>query len=123
CLPLVLDEGQEVLEASRANVFAVEDGTLVTPAADGRILPGVARAKAIETARALGIQVREEPLTVQRVIESGEAFLTGSIRGVEPVSALGEAELAPLGELVGELSAELERSWTGAGKPDSVRAR
>src|SRR4051794_22779703 len=39
-LALVLDEGDEVLEASRANVFAVEGGVLLTPAADGRILPG-----------------------------------------------------------------------------------
>lgn len=121
-LPLVLDEGQEVLEASRANVFAVEDGVLVTPAADGRILPGVARAKAIGTAKALGIEVREEQIDVQRIVGCGEAFLTGSIRGIEPVSALGEHRLEPPGELVGELAAEIRREWTGAGKPGSVPA-
>ena len=44
CVALLLDGGGEVLEVSRANVFAVEGDVLVTPATDGRILPGVARA-------------------------------------------------------------------------------
>jgi para-aminobenzoate synthetase/4-amino-4-deoxychorismate lyase len=104
-----------VLEASRANVFAIEDGVLVTPAADGRILPGIARARAIETAGALGFEVREERLDVQRLLAAGEAFLTGSVRGIEPVRSLGEAELAPPSEVLGELAAEIRRLWSGAG--------
>jgi para-aminobenzoate synthetase/4-amino-4-deoxychorismate lyase len=114
-VPVVLDVGGEVLEASRANVFAIEDGVLVTPAADGRILPGIARARAIETAGALGFEVREERLDVQRLLAAGEAFLTGSVRGIEPVRSLGEAELAPPGEVLGELAAEIRRVWSGAG--------
>jgi para-aminobenzoate synthetase/4-amino-4-deoxychorismate lyase len=124
-LPLVLDVGEEALEASRANVFAVEDGVLVTPAADGRILPGVARARAIEIAGALGIEVREERLDVERLIVAGEAFLTGSVRGIEPVSAVGETALGPPGELLAELSSEMRRSWmdTRTRSSFSVRAR
>ncbi|MFI4990358.1 MAG: aminotransferase class IV [Solirubrobacterales bacterium] len=113
-LPLVLDLGGQVLEASRANVFAVEDGALVTPAADGRILPGVSRALAIETARRLGLEVREEQLGVPRMIAAGEVFLTGSVRGIEPVRAVGDAELGRPGQAVAELAGELERAWTGA---------
>jgi para-aminobenzoate synthetase/4-amino-4-deoxychorismate lyase len=116
CLPLVLDAGGEVLEASRANVFAVEDGEIVTPPADGRILPGLARAKAIETARTIGLQVREEPLAVERLIASGEAFLTGSIRGIEPIRMVGEDELGPLGESVTELAIEMRQSWLEMGR-------
>jgi para-aminobenzoate synthetase / 4-amino-4-deoxychorismate lyase len=117
-LPLVLDSDEEVLEASRANVFAVEGGVLVTPAADGRILPGVARARAIETAGSLGIEVREERLDVQRLIGAGEAFLTGSVRGIEPVGAVGESVLGAPGELLAELTSEMRRAWMGA---DAVR--
>ncbi len=122
-LPLVLDSGEEVLEASRANVFAIEDGMLVTPAADGRILPGVTRARAIETAGSLGIEVREEHLDVQRLLAAGEAFLTGSVRGIEPVRSLGEAELAPPGELLEELAVEIRRGWSGVGEAGWARAR
>jgi para-aminobenzoate synthetase/4-amino-4-deoxychorismate lyase len=124
-LPLVLDAGEEVLEASRANVFVVEHGALLTPVADGRILPGVARARAIETAGSLGIEVREAPLDIERLIAAGEAFLTGSVRGIEPVSAVGETALGPPGELLGELASEMRRSWMGTrtGSTFSVRAR
>ena len=113
CLPLVLDAGSEVLEASRANVFAVEREVLITPAADGRVLPGVARARAIEAARSLGIELREEALTVDRLIAAGEAFLTGSVRGVEPVRSVDEAEFEPPGEAVSEVAAEMKRKWIG----------
>jgi para-aminobenzoate synthetase/4-amino-4-deoxychorismate lyase len=116
-LPLVLDSREEVLEASRANVFSVEDGALLTPAADGRILPGVTRASAIEAAGRLGIEVREERLDVQRLLAAGQAFLTGSVRGIEPIRSLDEAELAPPGELLGELAAEIRRGWSAAGDP------
>jgi para-aminobenzoate synthetase/4-amino-4-deoxychorismate lyase len=112
-LPLVLDIGEEVLEASRANVFAVEGDRLVTPPADGRILPGVARARAIECARTLGIEVREEPLSADRLLGCGEAFLTGSVRGIEPVSSVSGAQFQQTGEIVGAVAAELRRQWTG----------
>ncbi len=121
-LPLVLDSDGEVLEASRANVFAIEAGALVTPAADGRILPGVARARAIEAAHTLGIELREETLTVDRLIAAGEAFLTGSVRGVEPVRSVGEVELGAPGETMAEIGAEMKRVWLGKGVAQWARA-
>jgi para-aminobenzoate synthetase / 4-amino-4-deoxychorismate lyase len=112
-LPLLMDVGEELLEASRANVFAVDGECLLTPPVDGRILPGVARARAIECARSLGIEVREEPLSTGRLLDCGEAFLTGSVRGIEPVSSIGGARLSPTGETAAALAAELQRQWTG----------
>ena len=58
-MPLLLGEGGAPLETSRANVFAVRGGTLTTPPLDGRILPGIARARTIEIAGAMGIGLRE----------------------------------------------------------------
>ncbi len=112
-LPLLLDIGEEVLEASRANIFAVEGERLVTPPADGRILPGVARARAIESAQAVGVEVSEEPLGAQRLLAAGEAFLTGSVRGVEPVSSISGTAFRPPGEAVAKVTAELRRRWVG----------
>jgi para-aminobenzoate synthetase/4-amino-4-deoxychorismate lyase len=111
-LPVLL-ESEELLEASRANLFAVDGETLLTPPADGRILPGVARARAIAAARTLGIEVREQPLSADSVLAAGEAFLTGSVRGVEPVHALGETELSKTGPTVARLAAEMRRIWIG----------
>jgi para-aminobenzoate synthetase / 4-amino-4-deoxychorismate lyase len=112
-LPLVLDVSRQVLEASRANVFAVDGDVLITPAADGRILPGVARARAIDAARSLGFEVRETALTVAQLTAAGEAFLTGSVRGIEPVRSVGDALLRAPGPTVSALASELRRLWIG----------
>jgi para-aminobenzoate synthetase/4-amino-4-deoxychorismate lyase len=108
---LLLDEGDEVLEASRGNVFAIVDQALFTPAADGRILPGTARAAVIELAGEAGVEVREAALHRDELLGSGGVFLTGSVRGVEPARSLDGAELPSCGELGRRLAAGLRRRW------------
>jgi para-aminobenzoate synthetase/4-amino-4-deoxychorismate lyase len=109
-LPLLLDTDGTVLEASRASVFAVDGGRLLTPPTDGRILPSIARQQVIEVVRAMGIETDEERLTLADLLSS-EVFLTGSVRGVEPARALDGAELAPPSELSGRIAAGLRRRW------------
>src|SRR6185436_3855889 len=87
-VPLLLDADGTVLEASRANVFAARDGTLFTPPADGRIVPGIARRRTIELASASGQEVHEEQLSLDDLFAADEVFLTNSVRGVEPVRSI-----------------------------------
>ncbi len=87
-LPLLVDEQGSVLEASRANVFAVREGVLTTPPLDGRILPGVTRMRTIELAGELGVEAREATLSRDDLLSADEVFLTGSVRGIEPVGAI-----------------------------------
>jgi para-aminobenzoate synthetase / 4-amino-4-deoxychorismate lyase len=110
-LPLAVDERGAVLEASRANVFALSGEALATPPLDGRILPGIARARAIEAALAAGVEVRETELAVGDLIEAGEVFLTGSVRGIEPACSLDGAPLRPPGKVAGLLARALGERW------------
>ena len=110
---LLLGEGGVPLETSRANVFAVRGGTLATPPLDGRILPGIARMRAIEVAREQGADVREGELTLDDLRRADEVFLTGSVRGIEPVRSLDGVELEPRGDAAASLAAELRRRWLG----------
>jgi para-aminobenzoate synthetase/4-amino-4-deoxychorismate lyase len=109
-LPLLVDADGSVLEASRASVFAVAGGRLLTPPTDGRILPSIARQQVIEVASGAGIETVEERLTLAD-LGGREVFLTGSVRGVEPARALDGAELALPGELSGRIAAGLRRRW------------
>jgi para-aminobenzoate synthetase/4-amino-4-deoxychorismate lyase len=113
-LPLVVDRDGAVLEASRANVFAVRDGALLTPPTDGRILPGVTRARVLEVGAAIGLEAREAELSDEDLLGADEVFLTGSVRGVERVAALDGTALATAGEIASHLGAELRRAWAGA---------
>ena len=112
-LPLVLDEDGTVLEASRANVFAVRDETLVTPSLDGRILPGVTRMRVLELARSIGIATCEEPLSRDELLAADEVFLTGSVRGIEPAESLDEMPLPGSGKIARRLAVDLRHAWSG----------
>jgi para-aminobenzoate synthetase/4-amino-4-deoxychorismate lyase len=59
--PVVLlvddDPDATVLEAGWANLWLVDGDQLITPPLDGRILPGVTRARVLGLARSLGLSV------------------------------------------------------------------
>jgi para-aminobenzoate synthetase/4-amino-4-deoxychorismate lyase len=112
-LPLVVDRDGTLLEASRGNVFLVADGALATPPADGRILPGVARRRVLELARALGFETRETPLASADVERADEVFVTGSVRGVEPVRAVVGLRRWKPGPVTATLAASLGERWLG----------
>lgn len=110
-LPLLLDRGVEVLEASRANVFAVNRWRLYTPPADGRLLPGTARAAAIWAAGKAGIKFEQRALTVADLLAADEVFLTGSVRGVEPARSLDGQPLPGIGEIGEKVAVRLRKRW------------
>jgi para-aminobenzoate synthetase/4-amino-4-deoxychorismate lyase len=110
---LLVDEDGAVLETTRANIFVVRgDGKLVTPPTDGRILPGVTRMRAIEAAREAGIETIEAELTRTDLAEASEIFVTGSVRGVEPVRSLdGVAVSHPRQSVAETIASGLRERW------------
>lgn len=109
-VPLLFD-GDELLEAGRGNVFLADGEVLRTPALDGRVLPGTARAAVIAIARDEGIEVVEGRLTRADLLSADEVFLTGSVRGVEPARSLDGAPL-PAGDEIGRrLGEALRLKW------------
>jgi para-aminobenzoate synthetase / 4-amino-4-deoxychorismate lyase len=110
-VPLLVDAGGDVLEAGRANVFAVVDGTLVTPPADGRILPGTARAATLRLAAELGIQATERPLPLAELAAADEVFLTSSVRGLRPARRLDGEDLPVRSHLTERLAEALQAHW------------
>jgi para-aminobenzoate synthetase / 4-amino-4-deoxychorismate lyase len=102
---LLIDADGSVLETDRANVFAVVDGKLRTPATDGRILPGVMRARLLAAARQAGIATAEGPLPHAELLAADEVFVTNSVLGVLPVlAAEGRADGWRPGALAGRLA-------------------
>jgi para-aminobenzoate synthetase/4-amino-4-deoxychorismate lyase len=114
-VPLLLDEDGAALEASRGNLFVVRDGVLVTPPTDGRILPGVTRRRVLELAERLGVPTREEVIAFAAMREAAEVFLTGAVRGIEPVRGCDGAVVGSEERITPALSRELDRLWRGGG--------
>jgi para-aminobenzoate synthetase/4-amino-4-deoxychorismate lyase len=79
-IPLIVDADGHVLEAAYANVWIVEGEELITPPADGRILPGTARGALL----AADASAREQPFDLTRLARADSVFLTSSISGRHP---------------------------------------
>jgi len=109
-VPLLIGADGAVLEAGRANLFVVVGGALLTPPADGRILPGTARAATLELAAELGVAAAERPLALADLRAAEEVFLTSSVKGLRPARYLDGEELGR-GDLTPRLGAELRRRW------------
>jgi para-aminobenzoate synthetase/4-amino-4-deoxychorismate lyase len=89
-VPLLVDLDGEVLEAAAANIWIVEGQTLVTPALDGRQLPGTVRAALLAAARD-GLEAREEPIPLERLRRADEILLSSAVRGLYPATVPGRA--------------------------------
>jgi para-aminobenzoate synthetase/4-amino-4-deoxychorismate lyase len=113
-LPLLVDRDGSVLEVSRANVFLVKNGAILTPSADGRILAGVTRGRVIELVNGLGITIGEAIVTIDQLQQADEVFLTGSIRGIEPVSSLIGLRDWDAGQITPIVSRALQQLWYAA---------
>ena len=79
-----------VIEATASNVFAVFDGTVVTPPRVPHMLTGITRNLVLELAAADGIETREEPLPADRLAAADELWVTSSTREVSPVTTLDD---------------------------------
>ena len=82
--PLIVEADGEVLEAAWANVWALEATRLLTPPADGRILPGVTRARLLAVAGDVGLEAAEERLPLVRLASADAILLTSSLRLAVP---------------------------------------
>lgn len=84
-LPLLLDAEGNVTEMAHANVFAVVDGTLLTPPGK-RVLEGVSRSVVLDLAGNLdGVTAREGDLQPYDLYRAEEVFYTNTTQFVTPV--------------------------------------
>ena len=112
-VPLIVDLDGDVLEAGFANVWIGEGEALVTPPLDGRFLPGTVRAAVLAAAREDGVEVREQPISLDRLRAADEVLLSSSVRGLYPGMLAGAK---PRFELGARVRAALEQRAGGAGR-------
>lgn len=80
---LLCDRGGEVLEAAWATVWLREGDRLVTPPADGRLLPGIRRARILADPSVAGARVAaEERVDLARLAAADEVLLSSALRVV-----------------------------------------
>jgi 4-amino-4-deoxychorismate lyase len=103
---ILCDAHGRVISATAANIFAVIDGRLVTPALERCGVAGVARAEVL--AQHADCEVRD--LMMVELLRADEVFLSNSVRGIVPVTALDDRRWE-----VGETVRALLAHWRALG--------
>lgn len=85
---LLLDHSACIVETATSNVFALVDGTLVTPPEERGPLPGITRACLLELAPTVGLLAREADLTLADLDRAVAVFATNSLVGLEPIRSI-----------------------------------
>jgi len=103
------------------NIFFKINGTVVTPALNGSILPGITRDSMLQVLKAKNIPVEERRIAIDEVIAAyhngtlEEAFGTGTAAVISPIGELksnDERMLVNNGE-IGEVTQMLYDTLTG----------
>lgn len=92
---LLLDQNGQVVEAVASNLFAVFDGTLVTPPLVEAGVRGVMREQILELAQEVELPVEQRALEPKQLALADEIFLSNSLIGLWPVRTLEGRHYGP----------------------------
>jgi para-aminobenzoate synthetase/4-amino-4-deoxychorismate lyase len=82
--PLIADSDGSVLEAAWGNIWIKEGDRLLTPPADGRILPGVTRSSLLRQGSAAGLRTGEAEIDLERLLSAEAILISSSLSGLVP---------------------------------------
>lgn len=85
-ITLLRDHDGNVTEAQGSNVFAIRNGTLLTPARG--VLEGITRKTILELAERVGLKAEVRPVRADEIRDADEVFITSTAGGVMPVTTV-----------------------------------
>ena len=112
---LLLDSDGFVAEGSGENFFMVKNNKLITPDLDS-CLDGITRRTIISLTKELEIDFEERKIQLEEVLESDEAFFTGTAVEVIPINAIDKKSIAD--GLRGPITQKLQKAYL-----DQVRGK
>jgi branched-chain amino acid aminotransferase len=83
-----LNADGHLTEATTSNVWLVERGKVVTPPVGEGLLEGITRAFLLAKLPEAGIPVTEAALDIDRLLQADEVFLSGTVKGIMPVTLI-----------------------------------
>ena len=84
--PFLTDGDASLTEGSGFNILLVRNGVIYTP--DRGVLPGITRKSVFDVAKANNIEVRCEPVPVERAYQCDEIFMSTTAGGIMPITVL-----------------------------------
>ena len=89
---ILMDKNGYISEGSGENLFIVKNDELITPTTD-YCLNGITRQSVISIAKKLHYSVKERNLSFDDLLESDEAFYSGTAVGITPITTVDGAKI------------------------------
>ena len=109
---ILLDSHGFVCEGTGENIYAVRNGTIITPPQTAGILDGISRRSIIQIARDLGYELIERDLARAELYMADEVFLTGTAAELVPVRELDDHPIG--GGRPGPITKEIQQVFDDA---------
>jgi branched-chain amino acid aminotransferase len=109
---ILLDSRGFVCEGSGENIYAVQDGKILTPPQTAGILDGISRKSVFQIARDLGHEVLERDIARAELYLADEVFLSGTAAELVPVREIDDHTIGA-GE-PGPITREIQRVFDDA---------
>lgn len=109
---LMLDTGGVIAEAPTANIFLVKDHRVQTPSSEN-VLPGITRKMVIDVLGDMGIPVEQSRILPGDLCGYDEAFLSGTLRHVQPILRIEDCVFTSPGPLTRELMDRMHEVYLG----------
>ncbi len=90
---IALDSQGNVSEGSGENIFIVKDNILYTPPMSSAVLQGITRDSAMQLAKLLGYEVREQVMPRASLYIADEIFFTGTAAEITPVRSIDKIKI------------------------------
>ena len=87
---IMLDENHNVISVTQGNIYAIHGNTLITPKLDKCGVEGTRRAIILDLAKLLGIKVKVDVLSVEKLGQADEVFISNSIKEIQSIGQIGE---------------------------------
>jgi branched-chain amino acid aminotransferase len=91
---IMLNTQGRIAEGSRSNIFIVQNSAIITPPDEEGLLPGITRAAVFDICRSRGLKLRLGRLSVDKLKQAQEAFLTSSLLEVMPLVGVDSEEIS-----------------------------
>ena len=107
---LMMDKNNFISEGSGENIFLVKDRIIYTPTTN-HCLNGITRQSVIKIAKDFGLKVIEKDLKYDDLLDSDEAFFTGTAVEITPITNLDNKSINEGNR--GNITAELQQKFEG----------
>jgi branched-chain amino acid aminotransferase len=92
---IILNSKGRVAECSMSNIFIVSSGKIITPALSEGQLPGITEMKLIEAAAEKGIKINRQRISLEKLLQADEIFVTNSVIDLVPVTQIDNTKIGP----------------------------